>query len=233
MRNTFLLCLLLLATTSFAQYGAKSFIDFPYIEVNGKAEKEITPDEIYLNIQINESDSKGKLTVEQQEKEMLKKLKDLKINIEKQLSVKDFSSNFQKYLLKKTQIQTSKEYQLLVHDGATVARVFMALESIGISNISIERVDHSEMERFRREVKIEAIKAAKEKAEQLSIAIGQSIGKAIYIQEIETYNPRMLQSNVAGIAMRKSFDMAMEEVPNIEFEKIFIEYTVHTKFELK
>ena len=38
---------------------------FPsYIQVNGRAEKEITPDEFYLSVIINERDSKGKISVE-------------------------------------------------------------------------------------------------------------------------------------------------------------------------
>ena len=37
---------------------------FPsYIQVNGRAEKEITPDEFYLSVIINERDSKGKISV--------------------------------------------------------------------------------------------------------------------------------------------------------------------------
>ena len=38
---------------------------FPsYIQVNGRAEREIAPDEFYLQIVINERDSKGKVSVE-------------------------------------------------------------------------------------------------------------------------------------------------------------------------
>ena len=45
---------------------------FPsYIQVNGRAEKEITPDEFYLSIVINERDSKGKISVESQQRDMI------------------------------------------------------------------------------------------------------------------------------------------------------------------
>jgi uncharacterized protein len=232
MKYTLIIAMLLLVSTvSFGQ-GTKNFIDQPYVEVTGKAEMEIVPDEIYLNITIDENDSKGKITVEQLEKEMIKKLKELNIDIEKQLKVKDIASNFQKYFLKKTEIQTSKEYQLLLHDGLTVAKVFIQLESVGISNIEIEKVDHSEIEKYRQEVKINAIKAAKEKAGQLAEAIGQTIGKAIYIQEIENvYMAKAFANTVMlrGVSSLKD----EEELPNLEFEKIPLEYSVQVYFELK
>ena len=45
---------------------------FPsYIQVNGRAEKEIAPDEFYLQIVINERDSKGKVSVESQQRDMI------------------------------------------------------------------------------------------------------------------------------------------------------------------
>ncbi len=61
---------------------------FPsYIQVNGRAEKEITPDEFYLSIVINERDSKGKISVESQQRDMIAALKRLGVNVEKQLKV--------------------------------------------------------------------------------------------------------------------------------------------------
>mgnify|MGYP000804342558 CR=1 FL=1 len=42
-----------------------------YIQVNGRAEKEITPDEFYLQVVINERDSKGRISVESQQRDMI------------------------------------------------------------------------------------------------------------------------------------------------------------------
>ena len=43
---------------------------FPsYIQVNGRSQMEVTPDEFYLSIVINERESKGKITVEIQQRE--------------------------------------------------------------------------------------------------------------------------------------------------------------------
>lgn len=231
MKSTLLLLFLFLGNLLFAQ-GTKNFIDQNYIEVTGKAELEIVPDEIYLKILIDEADNKAKESLELLEKKMIKQLESLAVNIEKQLVVKDFNSDFKNYFLKKTDILTSKEYQLLVYNGKTLAQVFVALEQIGISNIEIERVDHSEIEKYRRNVKIEAIKAGQSKAAELAEAIGQSIGKAIYIHEIENYNDRVYKT--ANVMMRAASTMSVSsDLPNLEFEKIKLEYSVLIDFELK
>ena len=92
---------------------------FPsYIQVNGRAEKEITPDEFYLSIVINERDSKGKISVESQQRDMIAALKRLGVNVEKQLKVANLSSEFFK---KNTSVATAK-YQLQLGSSAEVAK---------------------------------------------------------------------------------------------------------------
>jgi len=186
-----------------------------------------------MSITINEKDSKGKIVLAQSEKDMIAKLKALGIDTKKDLSVKDMSSNFKKYWVKSSEIMTSKEYQLLVTTAQTAGTVMQELEKIGISNVSIERVDHSQMEEFRREVKINAVKIAKEKATAMASAIGQTAGKAIYIQEID-YGNNMMMGRMAGMASNVSMKVSSADiaVPDIEFEKIKLEYQVNAKFEL-
>jgi uncharacterized protein YggE len=216
-----------------AQSGEKNFIDRPYIEVTGRADMEITPDRIYMGIVLNEKDSKGKIVLAQTEKDMLAKLKELGIDTKKDLSIKDMSSNFKKYWAKGSDIMTSKEYQLVVGSAQMAGNVLTALEKIGISNVSIERVDHSQMEQFRRDVKVKAIKAAKEKAIDMASAIGQTAGKAIYIQEVDYGMNNMMMGRVAGLQSNVSFKMQENDsAPDVEFEKIKLEYQVNAKFEL-
>lgn len=232
MKAKLIILLLIFTSATYAQQG-KNFIDQPYMEVTGKAELEIIPDEIYLKIRINELDNKAKQSLEELEKSMIKTLKAIGVNIEKELAIIDFSSNFRSYLLRKNSILTSKDYQLLLHNGQTTARVFIELEKIGISNISIEKVGHSKIEALQNKVKVMAIIAAKEKAKLLAAGINQSIGNALYVQEMGSgYYPRVQR---AGNIMMKSFAEAdmVESIPEIEFEKIKLEYSILVRFELK
>jgi uncharacterized protein len=182
-----LLVLLVIPFLTYGQTGDKNFIDQNYIEVIGNSVMEFSPDLIYIKILINEKDNKTKIFIADRENVMISKLKEIGIDINKDLLIKDISSNFKYYWLTKSEILLAKEYQLLVRDGKTASKVFIELENIGISNVTIDRLDNSNIQKYRKEVKIDAIKAAKEKAESLATAIGQSTGRAIYIQEYQIH----------------------------------------------
>lgn len=224
--------LLLLPCFAFAQTGQKNFIDQNFIEVTGKSEMEITPNLIYLKIFLNEKDNKSKLSLAERENIMISTLKEIGIDISKNLSIMDMSSNFKYYLLTKNDILLSKEYQLLVRDGKTASKVFIELEKIGISNVSIDRLDNSNIENFRKEVKIDAVKAAKNKAESLANALNQSIGRAIYIQE-NFGNGVQGASNSIMIRGVSSQIYGANAQADIDFEKMKIEYSILCRFELK
>lgn len=230
----FMTLVAVLITIAASAQGDKNFIDQNYIEVNGRAEMEVTPDLIYLKILINEKDSKNKTALAESEKQMIKKLESLGVNITKDLTIKDLSSDYRFYLLNKTQILLAKEYQLVVHNGATAGKVFIELEKIGISNIRVDRVDHSRIEEFRREVKVNAVKAAKDKASALAKAIDQSVGRALYIQEMD-FTPYRAMANANVMLRGYSSDSSPEDsdMPALDFEKIHLEYSVMARFELK
>ena len=145
MKKVILIVLAALSFNSFSQTGTKNFIDQNFIEVTGKAEMEIVPNKIYLKIIINEKDFKGKKDLDEIEKSMTKKLTEIRIDISKKLTIKDMLSNFRNYWLKSSTINSIKKYQLIVDDAKIAGQVFKGLESLGISNISIERIEHSEI----------------------------------------------------------------------------------------
>jgi len=235
MKHLIIGILLTISLTGFAQAGDKNFIDQNYIEVTGKSEMEITPDLIYLKILLSEKDNKSKIDLTERENLMISKLKDIGIDIAKDLLIKDISSNFKYYLLTKSDILLSKEYQLLVRNGKIASQVIIELEKIGISNVSIDRLDNSNIVKYRKEVKIDAIRAAKDKAESLATAIGQNIGKALYIQELDNnYNGGTPgTSNSIRIRGSSSLYGSNAPQPEIDFEKITLEFSIICRFELK
>ena len=205
---------------------------FPsYIQVNGRAEREIAPDEFYLQIVINERDSKGKVSVESQQRDMIAALKRLGVNVEKQRKVANLSSEFFK---KNTSVATAK-YQLQLGSSAEVGKVWQALDGLGISNVSILKVSHSQLERYKSEVRVEAMRNAKQNAATLAEAIGQTIGKCFYVYDSNNDVMPVFYNNMAVMRSAKAFDAAeavAEEEP-LDFKTIKLQYSVQAKFVLE
>lgn len=200
-----------------------------FIEVTAKAEKQITPNEIYLKIVLNEGDYKNR-TLSELENDLAKTLKKSGINVEKSLKLKDLSSDFtKKFLRKKANVE--QEYLLLVNSTETLMSVIKNLDEAGFSNFNIERLEHSEIEDFKRDVRVEAMKNAAKKAEELAGAVGQEAGRAIYIQESDMnyYAPRNVM-----YSRKQSVGVAEDTVmPTLEFEPLKLSSSVTVRFELK
>ncbi len=219
---------LLGTTIGFSQQ--KNFIDENYIEVTGSAEMEVVPDEIYLEVTIHEKDGKEKETIEEQEKKMFAQLTKAGVDVEKDVSISNMMSYLQYRWLRKDNIGAKKSYRILVHDAATVEKIYELLNEIEISSIAIVSMNHSKIEEFRRTVKVDALKVAKEKASDFAEAIGQKIGKAIHIREVQKNNHEFInQSVVSNIVVRQESENDMQ----VEFEKIKIRYTMSAKFKLE
>ena len=206
----------------------------PCIDVSGKAEMFVEPDEIILSIVINEKDYSKKTTLEKLEKEMIKSLKNMGIDTKKNLTVVDLSSDINHYKIKKDEIKLSKTYKLKTSSAKEATTALLALEEVGISEINIAQVKCTKIEDYKNETRAMAMKDAHKKAKTLTDAIGQPLGKAIYISESDYTNvrnyPRLMMSKAAGPQEEAFMD---GEMPDINFEKIKVESRVQVKFELK
>jgi len=172
----------------------KNFIDQNYIEVVGEAELEISPDIVYLKIVLKDKNNKDKKTLPEIEKNMISKLSEIGIDINKDLSFIDLESNLTEYFFK-TNVLLTKTYQLIVHDVKSLQKTFLVFQELSVSDVSILKFEFKEIEKIRKEVQVLALKAAKEKAEVFANALNRKIGKAIFVQElqdkIETPNIRL------------------------------------------
>ena len=225
------LTLFFVALVFAGQAQMKSFIDQPYVEVAGSADTLVTPDEIFIAINISEKDTKNKTSVEELERKMFDALKAMGIDVEKDLTTSDLSSNFKTYFLKSKDIMKSKDYMLKVKDAVTATKVFIKLEDLGISNSSIDHVDYSKMEEMKNIMRTRAIENAKSRAIALTKPLQQSIGPAIFISDNEVYPIRPL-ARQAKVNLYEASDAA-QALPQIDFEKIEISSNVNAKFILK
>lgn len=233
MKKIFLTFLILVCAKSLSQ--TKNFIDLPYIETSAKADTLVIPDKIYISINLNEADSKNKKSVEDQEKQLEATLKKLNIDTEKDLSLLDFSSNFKSYFLKGQNVIKSKMYSLLVSNAVTAGKVLAELESVGISNVTIERTEYSKAEELLLGLKSKAVVKSKLTAERLVKPLNQKIGKALYISDINTMS-NALQGQAPGVQIRGMSSIYGNRATDpiyTEFQKVKFEVQVNIKYALE
>jgi uncharacterized protein YggE len=206
---------------------------FPsYIEVNGVAEKEIAPNEIYLSITINERDSKGKISIDEQQRDMVAVLKKLGVKPAEQLKMLDLTSSY----FKRGNALAKAQYELKLTSAVEVARVWRALDELGISQVTVQKVSHTDIETFKKEVRADAMRAARDNARALAEAIDQKAGKCFWIADYSS--PVKTTFAVANMKARGvmeesvSFD-AMVEEEGLEFQTINLQHRVQAKFVLE
>lgn len=200
----------------------------PTVSVNGSSQVKVTPDVIYLSINLDEGDTKGKDALEEQRRRMFSALKKCGVDAEKQLSVVDMSSSF----FRKRGALAATQYELKLSSAEQVREVFSRLDEAGITNVNVSRTSSSKIDEYRKEARQQAIRNAQSRARELAEAIGQTIGACYEINDY-TSEARVTASRVM-MKNSVSADMATEEAaePNVEFEQIVINYNVSAKFVL-
>ncbi len=215
-----------------ASASAQQVEAFPsYIEVTGVAEKEVAPNEIYLSITINERDSKGKISVDEQQREMLAALKKLGVKPDSQLKMVDLTSSY----FKRGNALAKAQYELKLGSAVEVAKVWRALDGLGISQVTVTKVSHTDLEKFKAETRTEAIRAARDNARALAEAIDQKAGKCFWIADYSSpVRTVYAAANLKSRAMVEevSFDAVVEE-EGLEFQTINLQHRVQAKFVLE
>lgn len=226
MKKLFLFVVLLAAVPAFTQSVQEQ--EKPYIEVTGTAEREVVPDRIFISIVLREmSDNKKIYTVGQQEDRLFQSIKKLGIDL-KNLSLADAGSSIIKYKRKVRGVEERKEYTLLVHDAAMAGRVFEELHNLNIKEAGIARTEHSQIESLRKEVRISAIKAARDKAVYLLQAIGEEPGKPLQVKEVNDALGRLHSNVYSNVSLKES-----ESDNEVSFENMVIKFSYFVKYSIK
>lgn len=225
-RGMVLVAALMLTTSLYAQQT--NVMDQPYIEVSGRAKVEVVPDKIYVQITID-GDSKGQETVLQQEKEMVQRFDALGIDVEKKLVVQELFNS----ALKSNKVTTFKMYRLEVNSATQLAHVFQALQAIGIAQAEIESVDVSNKEELIQKIRAEAAQNARQNALVLANALGQELGKALYVQDYSTSPYEYMNMSTRDYAIAEVREVVAEAAPVLEFQKVTLNSSVRVRFLLK
>ena len=155
----------------------------PHIDVTGTAEMEVVPDEKYIAISIHErTEGREVLTVEQQESNLKDALRALGINLNN-LELFDANADYIRVKWRKKNVVSRTDYRLKVGDAFMLSKVFEQLDKLNIKDARIVKVSHSNIKAFEKDIRIQAIKDTKDRADYLLAAIGERTGKAMEVKE--------------------------------------------------
>jgi uncharacterized protein YggE len=224
----FTIVLVMLAGITRAQTVVNPLESSPYIEVTGEGELEVVPDEIYIQFTLKERmDGRDKTDLEKIEKELKKKLSAAGFKLT-DLSLADANSDFVTIKRKKKDVLASKDYQIKLSSTSEIASLLDVLDDVKAENAYISRLDHSQMDEFKKEVKIKAVKNAKEKADYLLGALSERTGKVLFIQERDSYIQPYTRK-MATLTMVAE-DSAQAPDQDLSFKKIKLNYKVFARF---
>ncbi|MDR2413513.1 MAG: SIMPL domain-containing protein [Odoribacteraceae bacterium] len=204
--------------------------EIPFIETSARADTMIAPDRIYLAIVLAEKDTKGRRSVEELETTMVERLTRLGIDVERQLAVTDLASNFKRYFARQQEVLKEISFSLLVRDAPLAARVIVALEAEGISNVSVERTEYSREKELRLALKRQAVIQARRNAETMIAPLGQQVGRALVISDTRQplYNTLPARKQLSMYSSRESLDMIDVEFQKLQFhEEVVARFLIH------
>ncbi|MFP4091182.1 MAG: SIMPL domain-containing protein [Cyclobacteriaceae bacterium] len=231
--------LIILSCTGLSLAQSPSGEPVKKIEVYGSAEEEITPDEIYFSITLKEylNDDKKKIEIDKLERELYNAVRKIGIAEEDFQIENVFGYNYDwQWRDKKKDRQdflAQKQYRIKFAELDKINRLFAYLDPKGIQSANISGYSHSRIEEYRRELKIKALRNAREKADYLLEGIDEQRGEVLEVQEInQDYQPPVYYK-ARGMAMMESADAAMMESPEIDFQKIKIKSEVRAVFRIQ
>ncbi|MET3732718.1 SIMPL domain-containing protein [Moheibacter stercoris] len=235
MKHLFLISFLLINSLIYSQ--EIDFTKVPQVQTKATFTTEVQPDIITLSITLSETNTKGKVSIEEMERKLENVLKSNNIDISKQLTLKDLSSNFQSYFLKKTDVQKTKNFNLEVNNANVAGKILKDLAENDISNVRLLKTEYSKLEELKIELKGKAVAKAKKQAEEMTKALNQKIGDAIFISDMETNIVNYLSGQVAGLNIRgvNSIGYKEKEESNldIKFDNIRVDATVTVHFKIE
>jgi uncharacterized protein YggE len=223
--------LLIILQTSITAYSQTIAPERKFIEVTGSAEMMVEPDEIELEIVLTEYD---KFKLDKIESDFYAILKSNNISKESVI-INDINTYYWWYWWnsreKPYKIRTIK---LSLNKETDILKLVNDLNEKWVQSIRISDRKNKNIQKFRKDVKIEAIRAAKTKATYLLESIDEKIGGIISIEELPENNNNILYrnqnmlSNSIVSSNSENDDDAVRSITGIK-----LKYEVKAKFEIK
>lgn len=187
------------------------------ISVTGSASMEIIPDEIYVQVDLREYKKKGedKTELEKIKAEFLTNCRAVGI-ADNDISVASYDgynlANIWQRRKKDPELLASISYQIKFNNTKLIDDLVNKLDDQATNNFRITRTSHSKIVDYRKQLKVQAVKAAREKAVYLTEAVNEQLGQAIEINEPE----ESVSSDVVSGVYRDRYKAVNENVVRLD-----------------
>jgi len=231
MRLNILIVLLLLAVTT--TFGQEVFKGEHFIEVTGSAEMEVEPNEIFLFIRLREfEENRAKTTLEKLDQDFLQAVKAANID-RKNLTIADAGSKLDKIRRKDKDAFREKSYELKLSSAAELEKFLEKIEPVKVSQLDLTRLHHTDMEKFKIDLKVKSLQAAQTKGTTLLKSIGAEIGKPIMVRDWDQDPVQPMPQMRANVMYKAEMDMAEAVEEQIGFRKLKLRAQITAQFEIK
>lgn len=186
MKKLLLATLFLVFVTGFAQESPTSIVN-----VTGKGTVKVVPDEVVIRARIEHTGKSASEVKAQNDKvvnDIIKYLKSEKI------STKNFQTEYIRlskdynYNSKDTSYSANQAISIKLEDLSKYEKIMSGLLNSGLNRIDGIQFQSSKKEELESEARKKAVLNAQEKAREYATALGQDIGKAQSINELESGN---------------------------------------------
>lgn len=161
------------------------------VATKGYAEKEVTPDIVYLSIGIKEfyrdGNQKKKVLIEALEKQLFNAATEAGIKKE-DFTIQNIFSYNQQDKKRNNELLQSRQYRIKLTNLNNLNEMMDKIDPQGLQSTSIEGYDHTNRREIEKELKTAAVKDARSNAEILASADGQSIGNVLVINDNSNFN---------------------------------------------
>lgn len=202
-----------------------------YIEVTGTSEIEIVPDKIHYILEIREYfeeefDGKSKpeeyhtkVPLSQIEQELRQILNEAGI-VQNAIRTQEVGDYWRK---QGQDFLVSKKFDITLQDFKQIDEIVKRIDTKGINTMRIGELENRDMLVYHQKGKIEALKAAREKATYLVEALGEKLGRVIRIVE---------EGNASGLSLAQSNVLSSNATSFDSFRTIKKNYSMLVRFEI-
>jgi uncharacterized protein YggE len=218
---------------SVATFAQEVFKGEHFIEVSGNAQMDVEPNEIFLFIRLKEfEENRNKVLLEKLDQDFLAALKAAGID-KKNLTLADAGANLDRLTRREKDAFREKTYELKLTSAAELEKFIEKSQSVKISQMDLVKLSHTDIQKFKLELKVKALQAAQSKAQTLLKSIGAEIGKPIMVREWESdpIQPMpMARASYANVMMQREEQIADD---GVSFRKIKLSAQITAQFEIK